>query len=688
MVNAFACSPRNFANFLPGSELHVLQCVLLFNRAWRLTNQRDRESATGRVFFSLGTVLMVLALLYFGKPVLVPIALSVLLAFILTPLVVVLEKWKLGRLAAVLLASGLAFAIIGLATWALVSQVQTLAADLPNHQHEIKTKLEAFQLREDSTVSRLSNMFNELFPQQGAVAELGSSDDEVAVVEEITATSPQIVVASEPESPFTAATEMLLPIVEPIANAALVIVLVMFLLLRREDIRYRLISLMGDAALTGTTRLMRDTAERVSKYLLNLLLVNAGFGLWFGVGLYLMDVPYAPLWGFLTLCFRFIPFLGSPASVLFPLLVSVATSTGWTQPIAVLVFFTVSELVTGNVIEPVLFGKTTGLTPIALLVAALFWAWVWGPVGLLLSTPLTVCLVVLGQHLPHLRSLKVLLAEQPVLDARLQFFQRLLAQDFTEGRRVYKQYANEFGQERAFDEVLIPALSWTRIERGKDSISAAEEQFIWKATRESFALDESEQSDATEGAAAKDAQQVSSEDRGDDSVTGCDESALGTPPRRRLFGHPIHHESEEIALAMLSRLIDGECEVDLSTTKELPSKVVGKISQSQPDIVVLSVLPPGGLPQLKYMCNEIRASQPSVPIVVTYLGKIKDYDELLVRVREAGASYLTTSLAQTKHQIDVLLKEMNQATVNNTTSDPPKSVDPPNSSIEEASHVS
>ena len=235
---------------------------------------------------------------------------------------------------------------------------------------------------------------------------------------------------------------------------------------------------------------------------------------------------------------------------------------------------------------------------------------------------------------------------------------------------------------------MIPALSWTRIERGKDSISAAEEQFIWKATRESFALDESEQSDATEGAAAKDAQQVSSEDRGDDSVTGCDESALGTPPRRRLFGHPIHHESEEIALAMLSRLIDGECEVDLSTTKELPSKVVGKISQSQPDIVVLSVLPPGGLPQLKYMCNEIRASQPSVPIVVTYLGKIKDYDELLVRVREAGASYLTTSLAQTKHQIDVLLKEMNQATVNNTTSDPPKSVDPPNSSIEEASHVS
>ncbi|EMI18084.1 protein belonging to Uncharacterized protein family UPF0118, partial [Rhodopirellula maiorica SM1] len=169
---------------------------------------------------------MVLALLYFGKPVLVPIALSVLLAFILTPLVSILEKWKLGRLPAVLLASGLAFAIIGLAMWALVSQVQTLAADLPNHQHEIKTKLESFQLREDSTVHRLTNMFNELFPEHGAVVEPDSPNDTIAVVEEITDPAPQIVVTSEPESPFAAATEILLPIVEPIATAALVIVLV------------------------------------------------------------------------------------------------------------------------------------------------------------------------------------------------------------------------------------------------------------------------------------------------------------------------------------------------------------------------------------------------------------------------------------------------------------------------------
>ncbi|EMI20810.1 protein belonging to Uncharacterized protein family UPF0118 [Rhodopirellula maiorica SM1] len=384
--------------------------------------------------------------------------------------------------------------------------------------------------------------------------------------------------------------------------------------------------------------------------------------------------------------------------MLFPLLVSVATSTGWTQPIAVLVFFTVSELATGNVIEPVLFGKTTGLTPIALLVAALFWAWIWGPVGLLLSTPLTVCLVVLGQHLPHLRSLKVLLAEQPVLDARLQFFQRLLAQDLVEGRRVYKQYANEFGQERAFDEVLIPALSWTRIERGKESISAAEEQFIWKATRDSFDLDESEQAEVPERGAAKNEAATNHSTKNDDrsslenqrhiDAADDDDVCVPTPPRRRLFGHPVHHESEEIALAMLSRLVEDDCDVELSTTKELPSKVVSKISQCHPDIVVLTVLPPGGLPQLKYMCNEIRSSQPTVPIVVTYLGQMKDYDELLVRIRDAGASYLTTSLAQTKHQIDVLLKDLNQADTNGSACDRSRPVDAEETNREEASHVS
>ncbi len=593
---------------------------------------------------------MVMSLLYFGKPVLVPVALSVLLAFILTPLVEILERWRMGRTAAVLVATGFAFATIGLAIWALAAQTSSLAAELPNHKHEIKAKIASLQVDEGSTFSRLTDMFDELFPSDSAVvvtpadadAEPDNAGDALRDVDAMEPTfrvpqvvEPQppppaetsIVVAAPASNTVSSTIEILLPVISPLATAALVVVLVMFLLLRREDVRYRMISLMGDAALTGTTRLMRDTAERVSKYLLNLLLVNAAFGLWFGLGLYLLDVPYAALWGFLTLVLRFIPFLGSPASVLFPLLVSIATSSGWSQPIWVVVFFTVSELVTANIIEPVLFGKTTGLTPIALLVAALFWAWIWGPIGLLLSTPLTVCLVVLGQHLPHLRSLKVLLAEQPVLDARLQFFQRLLASDAEEAERVFTQYRDSFGDARAFDEVLVPALSWTRLERDKESITAEEERFVWTSTREVL-----ENLDTPS-------------------------SVTDSNSRPRIYGYPVHHESEEIGLAMLQHLIEDRCEVRLCTTKQLPSRALEQIAAWAPDAVVLAVLPPGGLPQVKYMCSEIHAHCPDTHIIVAYLGMVKDYDDLLVDVREVGASYLTTSVTQAVHQIDMLIED-------------------------------
>ncbi|MBB3209237.1 putative PurR-regulated permease PerM/CheY-like chemotaxis protein [Rhodopirellula rubra] len=588
------------------------------------------------VFYTLATVLMVLALLYFAKPVLVPIALSAMLAFVLSPLAITLERWsiqgyRIGRVGSVLVATGAAFGLIALASWALVSQVQSLAADLPNHKTEIKSKIASLRVSEDSTFSRLTDMFQELFPEEGVNAEAAranldggmSKDDDLS--EEAPST---IIVAAAEDGRIAAASDILLPVVEPMATAALIIVLVMFLMICREDVRYRMISLIGDKALTGTTRLMVDTADRVSKFLLYLLVVNASFGIWFGIGLYLLGVPYAALWGFLTLCFRFIPFLGSPASVLFPLLISIATSSGWSQPAYVLVFFAVSELITANIIEPIVFGKTTGLTPIALLIAALFWAWVWGPIGLLLSTPLTVCLVVLGQHLPNLRFLKVLLAEQPTLDARLQYFQRLLANDAKGATSVVEAYRQENGDENAFEEVLVPALQWTRRERSDGNITAEEERFIWEATRAEVAKAE----DAHDGETL-------------------------TENLYRVLGYPVHHESEQIVLSMLQHLQNATCHTHCFTTKQLPSRVLQQIETEQPDVVLLTVMPPGGLPQLKFMCEETRRRSQRSHIVVVYLGEIADYDELLVELRGDGASYLTTSLGQAVHQIEMLRQD-------------------------------
>ena len=595
----------------------------------RVTDTKSTTLVAMRVFYTLGASVMVLVLLYFGRPILVPIALSVLLAFILTPLVTVLEKWRLGRIPSVLAASFLAFALIGLCGWALASQIRSLASELPNHREEIKAKIDSLSTSKESTLSRLTSMFTEIAADLGKPESSPSEEGKISKGE-----SPlpiPVVVRNEGQSTFESALAILLPIVEPLGQAALIIVLVLFLLIQREDMRFRMISLMGDAALTGTTRLMRDTAERVSNYLLGLLLVNAGFGLWFGVGLYFLGVPYAPLWGFLTLVLRFIPFLGSPASVLFPLMISIATSDGWSQPIYLISFFVLSELFTNNVVETLVFGKSTGLTPIALVIAASFWALIWGPVGLLLSTPLTVCLVVLGQHLPHLRSLKVLLAEQPSLDPQLQFFQRLLSGDAVEAKRVFDEHAAAHGRNRAFDEIVVPALRWTRRERTKEVVTADEEAFIYKASH----------------AMATQANDMTKADK--------NESPLLQRQSISVVGYPVHHESEEITLLMLEDLMQDRCKFTIATTKKLPSQVIKQIQSEQPDAVVLAAMPPGGIPQIRYMCREIRKVCPETKILVAYFAKLNNYDELLVSLRKSGANYLTTSLGQTKHQIDTLI---------------------------------
>ncbi len=620
--------------------------------------QTRPQATVAKIFYIFGIALMVICVLYVGKPVLMPVALSVLLAFVLTPLVLVLEKWKIGRIGSVIIASFIAFAAIGLASWGLADQLNRLARDLPNHEQEIKAKMANLQMDEDSTLGRLDKMIKGIFSvKESSAASVAVDSDSQGNA----TTKEPVVVTQEPARTFSTATEILLAAVEPFATSALIIVLVLFILIRREDLRYRVISLMGDNALTGTTRLMRDTAERVSNYLFHLLLVNAAFGFWFAVGLYLMNVPYAPLWGFLTLFLRFIPFLGSPASVVFPLLISIATSTGWWQPVGILIFFAISELITANVIEPILFGKSTGLTPIALLVAALFWAWIWGPIGLLLSTPLTVFLVVLGQHLPTLRSLKVLLAEQPVLDAKLQYFQRLLAQDAVEADKLVIECVKSVGLERAIDEMLLPALRWTRQERERESISAVEEKFVYASMAQAF-----NQTIETQLSSKPASSQSSSSSKDGDqtpltAVKSNLDEMIATPddvkPKLNVVGYPVHHESEEIALGMLQKIAAANCSLTLFSTKQLPSTILREIQRLNADVIVLAVLPPGGLPQVKFMASELLKCCPNTQIIVSFLGSVKNYDQLLVKMRNSGVTYLTTSLSQTRQMIVAIQEE-------------------------------
>lgn len=590
----------------------------------RIPTQPASKSIIAKVFYILGSIALLVLILRVGQPIILPLVLAILFAFILAPAVRYVERTRLGRTASALLVTGMSFGILALIMWGVVTQIMVLAKDLPNHESEIKSKLESFHSSESSTVGRLTSMFEGLL----------ASEEKKAAQEGDAAT---IVVrdSEETDSPLATAAHLLLPILSPLAGSLIIVVLVIFFLIRLEDVRYRIISLLGDNALTGTTRLMRDAAERVSSYLFNLLLVNAGFGIWIGAGLYLIGVPYAPLWGFLTFSLRFVPYIGTMASIVLPLLVSIATSTGWSEPLWLIGFFLVSEVILAYVIEPILFGKSTGLTPLALLVAAIFWTWVWGPVGLLLSAPLTVCLVVMGQHIPHLRSLKVLLAELPTVDSRLQYFQRLVAGDVEGGNQVALIYAKTNGTAKTYDDVIIPALRWARRERDRDTLAPEEEREIFNATQNTLLkLEDLRELDRA-----------------------MEEQAPKAPIDYHFYNYPVHHQSEELIIGMLANTMSSGFRTTAGSSKKLPSSALTEIENSNPDLVILTVIPPGGLPQTSYMCEEIRERRPGTPIIVMYLDEVEGYDELLVKLRSQGASYLTTSLAQTQHQIEMLRKD-------------------------------
>jgi predicted PurR-regulated permease PerM len=591
------------------------------------------------LFMLEGSVLIV-AVLYLAKPVIIPLALAILLTFILTPIVMAVQRSGLGRIPAVLTVVTLTFVVLGGIGWGVGVQVQGLIRDLPGHRKEIKQKIDSLRGSEDGAISRLIRMFEEI----------GNSEPDQAVE----TNSQRSVIVAEPEKPsaIERLSRMTEPVLEPLAITGLVIILVVFMLIKREDLRNRVIGLLGHGDLAGTTRVLVDTAERLSSFLLSQLLVNAGFGLVFGTSLLLLGVPYAFLWGFLTALLRFVPYIGSWIAVAFPLVLSFAIAPGWVQPVMVLALFALFDVVTANVIEPLVFGHSTGVAPIALLIAAAFWSWLWGPIGLILSTPLTVCLVVLGQHIPRFKFLTLLLGDQPALAPHARYYQRLLARDRTEAEDVVHRYVATHGLEKAFDDVFLPALVSTRRDRKLEGLTAEEEEFIYQNTR--GMLDELPQQLRATFHKKGDTGSLTHPETASASISP---DGPGAGPSILILGCPAHHEAEELSLRMLDLLLRAENgRVEVVSTKVLPAEIETRIREEKPALVFIAVLPPGGLVQAAYLCKRLRKRFVELPIVVGYWGETRDFDKLLVRLRSAGAGYLTTSLLQSRSQIRALTR--------------------------------
>ncbi|WP_431858885.1 AI-2E family transporter [Azospirillum sp.] len=440
-------------------------------------------------------VALVVAALYVGRDLLVPLALSVLLAFVLTPIVGRLERWGLKRVPSVIAVTALLFvAIAGFGT-VVGTQVADLAQNLPAYQRNIEAKIRSLQssatqggvLREASQMIRdLRAELEQAGRQAQTPAPSGAPPAAPAAAPTVGPPRPAaepprpvpVLVQPPDPSPLDVVSGVLGPVLGPLATAGMVLVFVIFMLLQREDLRDRLIRLAGSGDLSRTTEAMNDAAERVARYLLMQVVVNVTYGIPIGVGLALIGVPNPILWGMLATVLRFIPFAGPAIAASFPILLSLAVAPGWMMPVLTIALFVAVELVSNNVVEPWLYGSATGLSSVAIIVAAVFWTTLWGPVGLLLATPLTVCLVVLGRHVPALNFLEVMLGDRPVLPVEAKIYQRLLARDPEEAVEILEGELATRSVPEVYDAVLLPALSLAEQDRARATLGPEGRQAV------------------------------------------------------------------------------------------------------------------------------------------------------------------------------------------------------------------
>jgi predicted PurR-regulated permease PerM len=415
-------------------------------------------------------LVVVIGALYLGQEILIPLALAILLSFMLAPIVIRLRRWGLGRVPSVLAVVVLLFiALLGLGS-IVASQVVHLADNLPRYEWNLRTKIRDLRIAVpgggvvEHTSDMLRDLSKELQEATQPEAESKAGDAKEPV-------KPVPVQVQRPAAPaLQTLRELGGPLVGPIATAGLVVVFVIFMLLQREDLRDRIIRLAGASDVARTTEAMNDAARRISRYLLMQLVINVLYGIPVGVGLYFIGVPNPILWGLLATILRFIPYVGPVLAALFPIALSFAVAPGWTVPVMTVALFITLELFINNVLEPWLYGASTGLSPVAVLVAAVFWTTLWGPAGLLLSTPLTVCLVVLGRHVPQLGFFDVLLGDEPALEPELKFYQRLLARDPDEATELAEEYLEDEPLDKLYDAVVMPALALAEQDRLRGSL--------------------------------------------------------------------------------------------------------------------------------------------------------------------------------------------------------------------------
>jgi len=593
-------------------------------------------AATLSGIWALLLTAFVVAALYFGRSVFVPIALATLITFLLSRLVTRLERW-IGRIAAVLVTVIAMFTIFAAASWVIGRQVIDLADKLPDYQANIATKIRSLRLPAAGPLARFSSsvhaLQNELVaPSPAPSTERTPGGDSITKKAPSVATPIPVKVIEGRSVIPQLMQETLGAILSPLGTAALVLLLVIFMLLKREDIRGRLIRLVGQGRISTTTRAMEDAGRRVSRYLITQFLVNTCYGICVASGLHLIGVPNAALWGLLAGVLRFIPYVGPWAGALLPVLLSFAISTNWFTPLMTIALFIVLEAIVSNFVEPWVYGANTGVSPIALIISAVFWTWLWGPIGLVLSTPITVCLAVIGRHVPRLEFLGILLSEDQPLAPHEEFYHRLLSFSMDSAEEFATKYVETESRTALYDDVLIPAIAAVEIDAHRGSLTAEQRTSALQRVHE-IIDDFSGREDAHE-------------QKSDDLTRVA--PAIGS----RVLCLPASAYRDELAGEMLAQLLRNQgFEAENLPARLKHEELIDHTVEVQAECICVSVLPPISIAQARHLTSAIRERLGSVTILVGVWSARFDAEKLRERLRGAHVSDVAVSLADAVQRV-------------------------------------
>lgn len=599
----------------------------------------------GSGLVTLGIVVTVVVALYFGRDIFVPLALAILLAFALAPLVRWLRRWRIPRLPAVLIVVVLAFTAIFAFGAVVTTQIGSLAQNLPFYQRNIENKIESVKALRPAggVIDRVSEMLtdirekittpDELKPGAPAAPDPNASPPPV-----------QVEIRPPPPQPLELLERVIGPLIGPLATGGIVVVFVIFMLLERQNLRDRVIRLAGAGDLHRTTEAIDDAGQRVGRYLIMQLAVNTMYAVPIGIGLWLIGVPNPMLWSMLALVLRFVPYIGPIVSATFPLLLSIAVDPGWSMLFWTGALFLALELFINNVVEPWLYGSSTGLSSIAIILAAIFWTWLWGPVGLMLSTPLTVCLAVLGRYVPQLAFLDVLLGSEPVLTPDENLYQRLLAEDVDEASERADECLIDKPLSQFYAEIALPALALAERDRARGILDDEHRALVGDGM---IALIDD----------LEDHEDVVPESHPDDGSPAPRRPVAIEPPsgwtNRPVLCVAGRGKLDQAAASMLSQLVERRgLGARVAPFEDVRTPNLFRLETSGVKMICVSYMNPDSIAQARLLVRRLRRKFPEAPILVG-LWTLRSANQIAARdpLGQIGADLLATSLEQAVNKV-------------------------------------